>query len=48
MCSSEFMALKRAIAIEREHTVETFTFRVSHDFLHAWAARAATVGQGES
>ena len=28
MCSSEFAALRRAIAIERHHTVETFTIRV--------------------
>lgn len=28
MCNSEFMALKKAISIERDHTVETFTIRV--------------------
>ena len=29
MCSSEFISLKQAISIEREHTVETFAIRVS-------------------
>ena len=29
LCSSEFMALKMAISIEREHTVETFAIRVT-------------------
>ncbi len=28
MCSSEFAALRRAVSIERDHTVETFTIRV--------------------
>ena len=29
LCTSEFMALKRAISIERDQTVETFAIRVS-------------------
>ena len=28
MCSSEFAGLRRAVPIERDHTVETFTIRV--------------------
>jgi len=28
LCSAEFVSLKRAIPVEHDHTVETFTIRV--------------------
>jgi hypothetical protein len=46
MCTSEFVALKQAIAIERDHTVETFTFRVSEKHSPYQGERWRGVGRG--